>query len=223
MSVRVIDSAITGTYALQLIAMATGGRIVPRFEELNAQKLGKSGIVREISFGTTNERMLVIEQCQNSRAVTILLRGGNRMVCHAAARTLLHSDKSKPLPSPYSTCIRSCRCSPGGGRGEAFAARRALCGAKPREGLAHRVRRRRGGAHLRARGGRARRQALRLTRAVPDARVRGGARGDPNRFGREHGPRAGAHGGRPQGAPRVRAQPVAWRRLPPEGHQRYLI
>ena len=60
--------------------MATGGRIVPRFEELTAAKLGKAGIVREIGFGTTNERMLVIEQCHNSRAVTILLRGGNKMV-----------------------------------------------------------------------------------------------------------------------------------------------
>ena len=64
----------------QLIAIATGGRIVPRFEELTAEKLGKAGIVRELSFGTTKERMLVIEECQNSRAVTIFIRGGNKMV-----------------------------------------------------------------------------------------------------------------------------------------------
>ena len=64
----------------QLIAIATGGRIVPRFEELTTEKLGKAGSVRELVFGTTKERMLVIEECQNSRAVTIFIRGGNKMV-----------------------------------------------------------------------------------------------------------------------------------------------
>ena len=63
-----------------MIAIATGGRIVPRFEELTTEKLGKAGVVRELSFGTTKERMLVIEECQNTRAVTIFIRGGNRMV-----------------------------------------------------------------------------------------------------------------------------------------------
>ena len=33
---------------LQLIAIATNGRIVPRFEDLTAEKLGKAGIVREV-------------------------------------------------------------------------------------------------------------------------------------------------------------------------------
>jgi hypothetical protein len=54
---------------------------VPRFEEISAEKLGYAGIVREMQFGTTKERMLVIEQCKNSRAVTIFVRGGNKMVC----------------------------------------------------------------------------------------------------------------------------------------------
>jgi T-complex protein 1 subunit epsilon len=67
-------------FCLQLIAIATGGRIVPRFEELTAEKLGKAGIVKELSFGTTKDKMLVIEECQNSRAVTIFIRGGNKMV-----------------------------------------------------------------------------------------------------------------------------------------------
>ena len=64
----------------QLIAIATGGRIVPRFSELTAEKLGKAGLVKEVSFGTTRDRMLVIEECLNSRAVTIFIRGGNKMV-----------------------------------------------------------------------------------------------------------------------------------------------
>ena len=43
--------------------MATGGRIIPRFEEITPEKLGKAGIIRELAFGTTNDRMLVIEEC----------------------------------------------------------------------------------------------------------------------------------------------------------------
>lgn len=67
-------------FSPQLIAIATGGRIVPRFSELTADKLGKAGLVKELSFGTTKDRMLVIEECLNSRAVTIFIRGGNKMV-----------------------------------------------------------------------------------------------------------------------------------------------
>jgi len=73
---------------IELIAIATGGRIVPRFEELTAAKLGKAGIVRELSFGTTKERMLVIEKCHNSRAVTIFIRGGNKMIVDEAKRSI---------------------------------------------------------------------------------------------------------------------------------------
>jgi hypothetical protein len=41
----------------QLIAIATGGRIVPRFAELSAGKLGYAGRVRELEFGTTRVRL----------------------------------------------------------------------------------------------------------------------------------------------------------------------
>merc|ERR1712021_316614 len=58
---------------IELIAIATGGRIVPRFQELTPDKLGYAGLVREITFGTTKDRMLVIEECKNSKAVTIFL------------------------------------------------------------------------------------------------------------------------------------------------------
>lgn len=65
---------------IELIAIATNGRIVPRFEELSPDKLGTAGRVREMSFGTTREKMLVIEECANSRAVTVFVRGSNKMV-----------------------------------------------------------------------------------------------------------------------------------------------
>ncbi|XP_064613019.1 T-complex protein 1 subunit epsilon-like [Liolophura sinensis] len=73
---------------IELIAIATGGRIVPRFEELTAEKLGKAGIVRELTFGTTKDKMLVIEECKNSRAVTVFIRGGNKMIVEEAKRSI---------------------------------------------------------------------------------------------------------------------------------------
>jgi len=73
---------------IELIAIATGGRIVPRFEELTAEKLGLAGSVRELSFGTTKDHMLVIEGCPNTKAVTIFIRGGNKMIVAEAERSL---------------------------------------------------------------------------------------------------------------------------------------
>ena len=73
---------------IELIAIATNGRIVPRFEDLSAAKLGKAGIVREMSFGTTREKMLVIEECANTRAVTVFVRGSNKMIIDEAKRSL---------------------------------------------------------------------------------------------------------------------------------------
>ena len=77
-----------GGVELELIAIATGGRIVPRFEELTEAKLGRAGLVRERAFGTTADRMLVIEECSNSRAVTVFVRGGNAMVVEEGKRSL---------------------------------------------------------------------------------------------------------------------------------------
>mmetsp|Transcript_10884 Transcript_10884/g.24125 ORF Transcript_10884/g.24125 Transcript_10884/m.24125 type:complete len:537 (+) Transcript_10884:150-1760(+) len=77
-----------GGVELELIAIATGGRIVPRFSELSEAKLGRAGRVREVSFGTTKERMLVIEDCACSNAVTVLIRGGNKMIVDEANRSL---------------------------------------------------------------------------------------------------------------------------------------
>lgn len=77
-----------GGVELELIAIATGGRICPRFSELTPEKLGHAGLVREIAFGTTKERMLVIEDCAKSQAVTVLVRGGNKMIVEEAKRSL---------------------------------------------------------------------------------------------------------------------------------------
>ena len=54
---------------------------------MSAEKLGSAGSVRELVFGTTKDRMLVIEGTKRSKAVTIFVRGGNKVhlwACPAA-------------------------------------------------------------------------------------------------------------------------------------------
>jgi T-complex protein 1 subunit epsilon len=98
---------------IELIAIATNGRIVPRFEDLTSDKLGTAGKVREMSFGTTREKMLVIEECANSRAVTVFIRGSNKMVGRPTRRQemyqLLTSTRSLMRPSGHYTmlCVSS--------------------------------------------------------------------------------------------------------------------
>lgn len=73
-----------GGVDIELLAMATGARIVPRFEEITAEKLGVAGKIREMSFGTTDDKVLIIEECRNTKAVTVLVRGGSQMICDEA-------------------------------------------------------------------------------------------------------------------------------------------
>jgi len=77
-----------GGVEIELIAIATGGRIVPRFEQITPQKLGRAGLVKEISIGTTKDRMILIENCANSKAVTIFVRGGNKTIIEEAKRSI---------------------------------------------------------------------------------------------------------------------------------------
>jgi T-complex protein 1 subunit epsilon len=77
-----------GGVEIELLAMATGARIVPRFEELSPEKLGSAASVKEMVFGTTRDRMLVIEGTPQSKAVTIFVRGGNKMIVEEAKRSI---------------------------------------------------------------------------------------------------------------------------------------
>lgn len=81
-----------GGVEIEHVAIATGARIVARVEELSADKLGKAGKVRQISLGTNNsrrqDRILILEECANQKAVTVLVRGGNQMIVEEAKRSL---------------------------------------------------------------------------------------------------------------------------------------
>uniref|UniRef100_F6H5B8 T-complex protein 1 subunit epsilon n=1 Tax=Vitis vinifera TaxID=29760 RepID=F6H5B8_VITVI len=77
-----------GGVELELIAIATvreGGVYTPCI--LRGHRF-LAGLVREKSFGTTKDRMLYIERCANSRAVTIFVRGGNKMIIEETKRSI---------------------------------------------------------------------------------------------------------------------------------------
>lgn len=77
-----------GGCEVELLAIATGARIVPRFSELTPKCIGGAKMVKEISFGTTNDKMIVIQEGQTSKAVTILVRGGSKTVVDEAKRSI---------------------------------------------------------------------------------------------------------------------------------------
>ncbi|ORM40637.1 T-complex protein 1 subunit epsilon [Babesia sp. Xinjiang] len=66
-----------GGAELELVAIATGGKIVGRFEDLDESKLGRAGVVREVASGTDHQEFIFIEQCQKTKSVTVLISGGN--------------------------------------------------------------------------------------------------------------------------------------------------
>lgn len=113
-----------GGVEMELIAIATGGRIVPRFEELSPEKLGYAGSVKEVHIG--HEPMLVIEDCGNTKTVTILVRAGNKMAL-AEAKRCLHD---------ANCCVRNLILNPmiiPGGGGSEVAASLAIVQAADKE------------------------------------------------------------------------------------------
>lgn len=78
---------VSGT-DIELLALATGARIIPRFEELHPQKLGFAGIVEEISHGTTSNNMIVVKDLSHQKAVSILVKGGSKTIVDEAHRSI---------------------------------------------------------------------------------------------------------------------------------------
>jgi len=77
-----------GGQELELIALASGGRIIPRFSEIKSEKLGRARVVKESSYGTENSKLIVIEDCQINKAVTIVIRGGSETIVDEAHRCI---------------------------------------------------------------------------------------------------------------------------------------
>ncbi|AJR67957.1 Cct5p [Saccharomyces cerevisiae YJM1250] len=77
-----------GGQELEHIAISTNGRIVPRFKDLSKDKLGTCSRIYEQEFGTTKDRMLIIEQSKETKTVTCFVRGSNKMIVDEAERAL---------------------------------------------------------------------------------------------------------------------------------------
>lgn len=76
-----------GGVELELIAIATGAKICPRFTELTPGHLGTCKSIKTMDFGTTTDKMLTIS-CPKTRTVTVFVRGGNKMIVDEAKRSL---------------------------------------------------------------------------------------------------------------------------------------
>ena len=55
---------------------------------MTSEKLGKAGVIKEMNFGTSSDKVLLIQECEKSKAVTVLIRGGSRTICDEAKRCL---------------------------------------------------------------------------------------------------------------------------------------
>jgi T-complex protein 1 subunit epsilon len=77
-----------GGVEIELLAIATGARIVPRFEEITPDKLGTCGTIEEVSYGTSGDKIILIKDCAKSKAVTVMIRGGSKTICDEAKRCL---------------------------------------------------------------------------------------------------------------------------------------
>jgi len=63
---------------MKKLASATGGKILTTLEEVRPEDLGTAGLVDERKI--SGEEMIFVEECQNPKAVSILLRGGTEHV-----------------------------------------------------------------------------------------------------------------------------------------------
>lgn len=83
-----------GIYALRRIkksdmdklAKATGGKIVTNLEDLGGTELGKASLVEERKIG--DDEMTFVTGCKESKAVSILIRGGTEHVVDEVERAL---------------------------------------------------------------------------------------------------------------------------------------
>merc|ERR1712176_1708589 len=77
-----------GGCELELLALATNARIVPRFQQLETKKLGSCSVIKTLEFGTSKDKMLAFEGGSGGKTVTVLIRGGNKMMIEETKRSL---------------------------------------------------------------------------------------------------------------------------------------
>ena len=68
------------------LARATGGRVVTSIHEISLGDLGKAGLVEERK--VSDEKMTFVEDCENPKSVSIILRGGTEHVVDELDRAM---------------------------------------------------------------------------------------------------------------------------------------
>ncbi len=71
---------------MEQLARATGAAVISNWKEISPTELGFAGMVRQDKVG--EESMIFVEQCQNPKAVTLLLRGGTDHVAEEIKRAV---------------------------------------------------------------------------------------------------------------------------------------
>ncbi len=71
---------------MEKLGRATGGRVVTSIHDLTEKDLGKSCIVEERKIG--DEKMTFVEECENPKSVSIILRGGTEHVVDELNRAM---------------------------------------------------------------------------------------------------------------------------------------
>ena len=71
---------------MEKLARATGGRVVTSIHEISKDDLGKAGLVEERK--VSDEKMTFVEECDNPKSVSIILRGGTEHVVDELDRAM---------------------------------------------------------------------------------------------------------------------------------------
>jgi len=71
---------------MEKLAKATGAEIVSTLDELHTDSLGSAGLVEEVKIG--DDKMIFVRECAHPKAVSILIRGGNKYMTDEAERAL---------------------------------------------------------------------------------------------------------------------------------------
>jgi len=71
---------------MEKLSRATGGKVVTSLEDLTPAELGKAGLVEEKKIG--DKKFIFVRECENPKAVGILVRGGSEHVTDEIERGL---------------------------------------------------------------------------------------------------------------------------------------
>jgi len=72
---------------MDLLAKATGATVVSNLDDLSPSDLGKAGMIEEIKTGN-DEGLTYVKECDNAKAVTILIKGGTEHVVDEVKRAM---------------------------------------------------------------------------------------------------------------------------------------